>query len=110
MIHSILFVCPAMLGQPRCFGPRPTDGPTKGVLNMKLIVSSVAALALAAGVGSAGSAEPFNGPFVGLQAGLNLAALRTPSPELGDLAVSPSLSRFSGCVFSRYHSHVNPLS
>src|SRR3546814_301579 len=108
MIHSILFVCPEMLGQPRCFGTRPNDGPTKGVLKMKRIVSSVAALALAAGVGSAASAEPFNGPFVGVQAGWNQDDLGTPSTEVGDVAVSRSQDSFSGGVFAGYDYKVSP--
>lgn len=36
---------------------------------MKRIGSSVAAVALAVGLGSAASAEPFNGPFLGVQDG-----------------------------------------
>src|SRR3546814_18493871 len=108
MIHSILFVSPAMLGQPRCFGTRPNDGPTKGVLKMKRIVSSVAALALAAGVGSAASAEPFNGPFVGVPAGWDQDDLGPPSTEVGDVAVSSSQHSFSGGVFAGYHSTVTP--
>src|SRR3546814_14377329 len=102
MIHSILFVCPAMLGQPRCFGTRPNDGPTKGVLKMKRIVSSVAALALAAGVGSAASAEPFNGPFVGVQAGWKQDDLGTPSTEVGGVDVSRPPASLTGGGFCGY--------
>ena len=49
---------------------------------MKRILSSVAAVALAAGLGTAASAEPFNGPYVGMQAGWSQDDLRTPSTPL----------------------------
>lgn len=75
---------------------------------MKRIVSSVAALALAVGVGSAASAEPFNGPFVGVQAGWNQDDLGTPSTEVGDVAVSRSQDSFSGGVFAGYDYKVSP--
>lgn len=75
---------------------------------MKRIVSSVAALALAVGLGSAASAEPFNGPFVGVQAGWNQDDLGTPSTEVGDVAVSRSRDSFSGGVFAGYDYKVSP--
>lgn len=75
---------------------------------MKRIVSSVAALALAAGLGSAASAEPFNGPFVGVQAGWNQDDLGTPSTPLGDVAVGRSQDSLSGGVFAGYDYKISP--
>jgi outer membrane immunogenic protein len=75
---------------------------------MKRILSSVAAVALAFGLGSAASAEPFNGPFVGVQAGWNQDDLGTPSTEFGDVAVGRSQDSFSGGVFAGYDYKVSP--
>ncbi len=75
---------------------------------MKRIVSSVAALALAVGLGSAASAEPFNGPFVGVQAGWNQDDLGTPSTPLGDVAVGRSQDSLSGGVFAGYDYKISP--
>lgn len=75
---------------------------------MKRLVSSVAAVALVAGFGTAASAEPFNGPFVGVQAGWNKDKLGTPSTELGDVAIDRSRDSFSGGVFAGYDLKVSP--
>ena len=75
---------------------------------MKRILSSVAAVALAAGLGTAASAEPFNGPYVGMQAGWSQDDLRTPSTPLGDVAVDRSRDSFSGGVFAGYDLKVGP--
>src|SRR3546814_8886455 len=75
---------------------------------MKRIVSSVAALALAVGVGSAASAEPFNGPFVGVQGGWSQDDLGKPSTGVGDLRVDSSQDSFPGGVFAGYDYKVSP--
>ena len=75
---------------------------------MKRIVSSVAAVALAAGLGTAAQAEPFNGPYVGVQAGWSQDDLGTPSTPLGDVAVDRSRDSFSGGVFAGYDVKVSP--
>jgi outer membrane immunogenic protein len=75
---------------------------------MKPIVTSVAALALATGIASAASAEPFNGPFVGVQAGWNQDDVGTPSTALGDVPVDGSQDSFSGGVFAGYDYKVSP--
>ncbi|PTQ07825.1 hypothetical protein CLG96_16945 [Sphingomonas oleivorans] len=75
---------------------------------MKKILSSAAALALVAGFGGAASAEPFNGPFVGVQAGWNKDDLGTPSTPLGDLQVGRSQDAFVGGVFAGYDYKIAP--
>ena len=75
---------------------------------MKRIVSSVAAVALTAGMGSVASAEPFNGPFVGVQAGWSQDDLGTPSTRLGDVAVHDSQDSLAGGVFAGYDYKVSP--
>ncbi len=75
---------------------------------MKRIVSSLAAVALAAGLGTAAQAEPFNGPYVGVQAGWSQDDLGTPSTPLGDVAVDRSRDSFSGGVFAGYDVKVSP--
>lgn len=75
---------------------------------MKRIVSSVAAVVLAAALGSAASAEPFNGPFVGVQAGWNKDDLGTPSTRIGDLSVDRSSDSFSGGGFAGYDFKLSP--
>ena len=75
---------------------------------MKRIVTSVAALALTVGLASAASAEPFNGPYVGAQAGWNQDDLGTPSTPLGDRAVDRSRDSASGGVFAGYDYKVSP--
>lgn len=75
---------------------------------MKRIVFCVAAATLAASLGSAASAEPFNGPFVGVQAGWNQDDVGTHSTELGDVVVGRSQDSFSGGVFAGYDHKVSP--
>lgn len=75
---------------------------------MKRIVSSVAALALTVGLASAASAEPFNGPYVGVQAGWNQDKLGTPSTPLGNVAIDRSQDSLSGGVFAGYDYKVSP--
>jgi len=75
---------------------------------MKRIVTSVAALALTVGLASAASAEPFNGPFIGAQAGWSQDDLGTPSTPLGDRAVDRSRDSVSGGVFVGYDYKVSP--
>lgn len=69
---------------------------------MKRILSSVAAVALTAGLATTASAEPFNGPFVGVQAGWSQHDLGTPSTPLGDVGVGRSDDSVSGGVFAGY--------
>lgn len=68
---------------------------------MKYFVSSVAAV-LVAGVASSASAEPFNGPFVGVQAGWAQDVVGTTSTDLGALAVNQKRDSFNGGVFAGY--------
>ena len=75
---------------------------------MKRIVSSVAALALATSFATAASAEPFNGPFVGAQAGWSKDDLGTTSTKLGNVPVDRSRDSFSGGVFAGYDFKLTP--
>lgn len=68
---------------------------------MRYIASSVAAV-LVASLATAASAEPFNGPFVGVQAGWNQDDLGTPSTDAGTLAIGQSHDSFNGGVFAGY--------
>lgn len=69
---------------------------------MKHILSSVAALALATGIGTAAHAEPFNGPFVGVQGGWSQSDLGTPSTPLGDVRVDRTRDSAVGGAFAGY--------
>ena len=73
---------------------------------MTRILSSVAAMALVAGLGTAASAEPFNGPFVGVQAGWSQDDLGTASTPIGDVAVGRSQESFAGGAFAGYDHKV----
>lgn len=69
---------------------------------MKHVLSSVAAVALAAGVGTAAHAEPFNGPFVGVQGGWSQSDVGTPSTPLGDVPVGRTNDSVVGGAFAGY--------
>jgi outer membrane immunogenic protein len=75
---------------------------------MKRILSSIAAVALTAGFATAASAEPFNGPFVGVQAGWSQDDVGTPSTPLGDVGVNRSQDSLSGGVFLGYDYKISP--
>lgn len=69
---------------------------------MKHILSSVAALALATGVGAAAHAEPFNGPFIGVQGGWSQSDAGTPSTSLGDVQIDRTRDSVVGGAFAGY--------
>jgi outer membrane immunogenic protein len=69
---------------------------------MKRILSSVAAIALAAGIGTAAHAEPFNGPFVGVQGGWSQSDAGTPSTPLGDVQIDRTRDSAVGGAFAGY--------
>jgi outer membrane immunogenic protein len=75
---------------------------------MNHVVTSVAALALATGLGATAHAEPFNGPFVGAQAGWSKDDLGKPSNGLGGVAIDRSRDSFSGGVFAGYDQKLSP--
>lgn len=68
---------------------------------MRYIVSSIAA-ALAIGLAGGASAEPFNGPFVGVQAGWNQDNLGTPTTDFGPIAINTKQDSVNGGVFAGY--------
>ncbi|MFA7587563.1 MAG: outer membrane protein [Novosphingobium sp.] len=68
---------------------------------MRHIASSLAAV-LVVSLATSASAEPFNGPFIGVQAGWNQDDLGTPSTELGDLSIGQKRDSFNGGVFAGY--------
>ena len=73
---------------------------------MKRFVSSVAAVALAAGFATTASAAPFDGPYVGVQGGWSQDDLGTPSTPLGDLDVDRKKDSVSGGAFLGYDHRV----
>jgi outer membrane immunogenic protein len=64
-----------------------------------------AALLATAGVASA---EPFDGPFVGVQAGWEQADVGTASTPLGDLALGRSNDTVTGGLFAGYDYKLTP--
>lgn len=72
----------------------------------KLILSS--ALLATAGVATVAGAEPFNGPFVGVQAGWEQADVGTASTPLGDLAIGRSNDTVTGGIFAGYDYKLSP--
>jgi outer membrane immunogenic protein len=75
---------------------------------MKRILSSVAAVALSAGLATAASAEPFNGPYVGVQAGWSQDDVGTPSTPAGDVTFDRSQDSLSGGLFLGYDYKISP--
>lgn len=69
---------------------------------MKHIITSAAALALAAGLATSAHAEPFNGPYTGVQAGWNQDDPGRPSTPFGDVTVNETQDSFSAGVFAGY--------
>ena len=69
---------------------------------MKHILSSVAALALATGAAGVAHAEPFNGPYVGVQGGWSQHDLGTPSTPHGDILIDDSRDAVVGGAFAGY--------
>lgn len=75
---------------------------------MKPILSSVAAAALLAGLAVPAAAEPFNGPYVGVQAGWSQNDVGRPSTPLGDISVNRSSDNLSGGIYAGYDARVSP--
>jgi len=75
---------------------------------MKRIVSSVAAAALTVGLATAASAEPFNGPYVGVQAGWSQDDVGTPSTPAGDVTFDRSQDSLSGGLYLGYDYKISP--
>ena len=73
---------------------------------MKRLLSSVAAVALAAGFATSASAAPFDGPYVGVQGGWSQNDLGTPTTPLGDLDVDRKQDSVSGGAFLGYDHRV----
>ena len=71
------------------------------VLSTILLFSSVALPGVA-------FAEPFNGPYVGAQVGLNHDKIGTIDSELGDLSISRSKDAFIGGIYGGYDRKVAP--
>lgn len=67
-----------------------------------------AALLGAAGFATVASAEPFDGPFVGVQAGWEQTDVGTASTPLGDLAIGRSNDTVTGGVFAGYDYKLTP--
>lgn len=73
---------------------------------MKHVLSSVAGAALVVGLAAPAAAEPFNGPFVGVQAGWSQHEAGTPTTPLGELPVGASRDAVSGGVYGGYDAKV----
>lgn len=69
---------------------------------MKHVLSSVAAIALAVGFATAAHAEPFNGPFIGVQGGWSQSDAGVPSTPLGDVPVNRTRDSVVGGAFAGY--------
>lgn len=73
--------------------------------------TSLLALAVAfatAAIPAAASAEPFDGPFVGIQAGGSRNEIGTVDTRIGDLAIDRSQDSFTGGAFAGYDLKVAP--
>lgn len=68
---------------------------------MNYIASTLAA-ALVIGVAAPASAEPFNGPFLGVQGGWNQDDLGTPTTDFGTVAINQKRDSFNAGVFAGY--------
>jgi len=75
---------------------------------MKRFILPVAAAVLATGAASAATAEPFNGPYVGVQGGWSQNDLGIPSTPQGILNVDRSADAASGGVYTGYDVKVSP--
>lgn len=73
---------------------------------MKHIFSSVAAIALAAGVGTAAHAQSFNGAFIGVQGGWSQSDAGAPSTPLGDVQIDRTRDSVVGGVFAGYDHRI----
>lgn len=73
----------------------------KFVVPVALLFSSVAFPGIA-------SAEPFNGPYIGAQLGLNRDKVGTIDSELGDLSLRRSKDSFVGGIYGGYDRKVAP--
>ena len=74
----------------------------KFVLSTLLLLSSVALPGVA-------SAEPFNGPYVGAQMGLNHDKVGNIETEFGNLGINRSKDAFIGGIYAGYDRKVAPF-
>ncbi|WP_324749238.1 outer membrane beta-barrel protein [Sphingomonas sp. LY54] len=75
---------------------------------MKRFILPVAAAVLATGAASSAAAEPFNGPYVGVQGGWSQNDLGSPSTPQGIVNVDRSDDAVSGGVYTGYDLKVSP--
>ena len=75
---------------------------------MKRILSSAAAIALAAGAASAASAEPFNGPYVGVQGGWSRTEAGSLSTPSGTAGLDRADDAASVGIYTGYDVKVSP--
>lgn len=75
---------------------------------MKVTTVLAGSLALAVSVGTAAHAEPFNGPFLGVQAGWSQDDIGTAETQFGDISMDQSHDTFTGGFFAGYDFKVSP--
>lgn len=75
---------------------------------MKRFILPAAAAVLVAGGASAASADPFNGPYVGVQGGWSQNDVSSPTAPQGVLNVDRSRDAASGGVYTGYDLKVSP--
>lgn len=73
----------------------------------KVIVASVLLGSASASI-AASAAEPFNGPFIGVQAGWSRDEVGTASTPLGNLAIHSGNDTVTGGLFAGYDHKVTP--
>jgi outer membrane immunogenic protein len=66
------------------------------------------AIAVVSAIPAVAHADPFNGPFVGVQAGLNHDDVGTLGTRTGDLAIDRTKNTFIGGVYGGYDVTVAP--
>ncbi|GAO54056.1 porin family protein [Novosphingobium sp. NBM11] len=75
---------------------------------MRTFLVSAAASALAIGLAAPASAEPFNGPFVGVQAGWNQDKIGGINTDVGAVGVNGKKDSFELGGFIGYDHKINP--
>lgn len=75
---------------------------------MNRLTLSIAAAALATGLATTASAEPFDGPYVGVHAGWTEHEVGTARSPLGAADVNRSQDALSGGAFAGYDVKVSP--
>jgi outer membrane immunogenic protein len=75
---------------------------------MNKFVFSTALLLSSAALPGVAYAEPFNGPYLGVQAGLNHDSVGNVTSEIGDLAIGRSRDSFIGGVYAGYDLTIAP--